>query len=235
MSDRQWPTTKIGTAWLTYDPEDGWSEHDNPNDAMIEFGAIVDHLRDESSDGWHESADTAAWGIWIPIERLRLTVTARAEDDTEEGERCRDEGWDALLDGAVERVEPDAHAEGFCTAKRAAVIAELRIQIAALEAERDALRADLDKAHATIVSIVSIAVACATIDCEDLVAKHTTPDDYDDLVGHVERVVEEGHELRAEVAKARALLTECVAEVEARGVDPSLAAAVRAWLGVGDG
>lgn len=37
------------------------------------------------------------------------------------------------------------------------------------------------------------------------------------------------------LAEARALLTECAAEVEARGVDPSLAAAVRAWLGVVDG
>ena len=35
--------------------------------------------------------------------------------------------------------------------------------------------------------------------------------------------------------KARALLTECAAEVEARGVDPSLAAAVREWLEVPHG
>ena len=41
--------------------------------------------------------------------------------------------------------------------------------------------------------------------------------------------------LEAERDEARAILTECVAEVEARGVDPSLAAAVREWLGVGDG
>lgn len=37
------------------------------------------------------------------------------------------------------------------------------------------------------------------------------------------------------LTEARALLTECVAEVEARGVDPSLAAAVRAWLEVPHG
>lgn len=68
-------------------------------------------------------------------------------------------------------------------------------------AEADALRASLTEARAVITRI---AVACATIDCEDLVAEHTTPDDYDDLVEHVERVVEDGHALRAEVAALRA-------------------------------
>lgn len=40
--------------------------------------------------------------------------------------------------------------------------------------------------------------------------------------------------LEAKCDKARALLTECAVEVEARGVDPSLAAAVRKWLEVSD-
>ncbi len=52
-------------------------------------------------------------------------------------------------------------------------------------AEADALRASLTEARATITRI---AVACATIDCEDLVGA-LTPDDYDDLGGHVEALV----------------------------------------------
>ena len=52
-------------------------------------------------------------------------------------------------------------------------------------AEADALRASLTEARAVITRI---ATACATIDCEDL-AGALTPDDYDDLGGHVEALV----------------------------------------------
>lgn len=149
MTTRQWPATKIGTAWLTYDPDDGWSEHDNPSDAEREFGAIVDHLRDESSDGWHESADTAAWGVWIPIERLRLVATAWPDDDTEDGERCKDAGWDAFLSGNPEKVEPDAAAIDFCVRQEIAAFASMLERVEVLEAERDELRAEVAALKAT--------------------------------------------------------------------------------------
>lgn len=140
MSDRQWPVTKLGTAWLAYHPEDGWSEFDNPADAEACFGQIVDHLRDEASEAWHESADTAAWGIWIPIERLRLEATAWPDDDTEDGERCRSAGWDAFLSGNPEKVEPDAAAIDFCVRREAAAFASMRERVEALEAEVARLR-----------------------------------------------------------------------------------------------
>jgi hypothetical protein len=143
MSDRKWPATKIGSAWMTHDPDDGWYEYDNPSDAESAFGQIVDHLRDEASEAWHESADTAAWGIWIPIERLRLVATAWPDDDTEDGERCKDAGWDAILDGVVERVEADSAALDFCGRRAAATISALR-------AERDEARAEVERLRAVI-------------------------------------------------------------------------------------
>lgn len=143
MADRIWTTTQLGTAWLTCDPDCGWSEHDNPYDAEHEFNRIVDHLRDESSEGWHEAADTAAWGIWIPIERLRLTATAWPDDDTEDGKRCRDAGWDAILEGMVERVAPDTPAMEFCIRMEAMAHQAAREEIARLKAEVERLRRTL--------------------------------------------------------------------------------------------
>jgi hypothetical protein len=143
MSDRKWPATKLGSAWMTYDPDDGWYEYDNPSDAENAFGQIVDHLRDEASEAWHESADTAAWGIWIPIERLRLVATAWPDDDTEDGERCRDAGRDAILEGVVERVDADSAALDFCVRRESAAFAALR-------AERDEARAEVERLRAVI-------------------------------------------------------------------------------------
>lgn len=150
MSDRKWPVSRVGTRWLTYCPRDGWDEHDTAGEAERAFGAIVDHLRDESADGWYESADTAAWGVWIPIERLRLVATAWSDDDTGDGERCRDAGWDAMLDGVVERVDRDSAALDFCVSVEAGAHKAARERIAELESEvdrmRDALRAVADAA-----------------------------------------------------------------------------------------
>lgn len=110
---KQWPNAAISTKWLVYDPEDGWTERDTRDEAEAEFGRAVDYRRDEASECWHESADSIAWGVWIPIERLKLVATAWPDDDSEEGERCRDAGWDAMLDGVVERVEPDQAARDW--------------------------------------------------------------------------------------------------------------------------
>ena len=57
MSDRKWPAAKIGSAWMTHDPDDGWYEYDNPSDAESAFGQIVDHLRDEAVEALDHQAE----------------------------------------------------------------------------------------------------------------------------------------------------------------------------------
>lgn len=141
MSDRKWPASVMGTRWLTYCPHDGWDEHDAPEEAESAFGAIVEHLSDESADGWHESADRAAWGVWLPIERLRLVAAAWSDDDSGDGERCREAGWDAFLNGVVERVEPDSAALEYCVKVEAGAHAAAREEIARLRAEVERLGA----------------------------------------------------------------------------------------------
>ena len=88
-------------AFLVYDPEEGWTEHDTEEDAERVFDAIVDDLRDDASDGWHESADLTAMFRLVPIRRLVLAVTAVPDDGTEDGERCAAAGWDYMCDGVV--------------------------------------------------------------------------------------------------------------------------------------
>ncbi len=62
-----------------------------------------------------------------------------------------------------------------------------------------------------------------------------THDQTEALVRERDTAIAEADALRASLTEARDLLTECAAEVEARGVDPSLVAAIRAWLEVCDG
>lgn len=77
-------------------------------EARAAFDALVERLGDQSSDGWHEDAESACWGELVPRQRLALRITARAEDDTPEGAKCRAEGWDYMAEGEVVDVAPPA-------------------------------------------------------------------------------------------------------------------------------
>lgn len=82
--------------WLVYCPVTGWEAFDTEVEARLAFDATVDLMRDESSEGWHEAAETAVLVQGDVVAGVRLRVTAGAEDDTEDGERCRAAGWDYL-------------------------------------------------------------------------------------------------------------------------------------------
>ena len=111
-----------GCVWLTYDPDDGWEQYDTEREARDALDCIVDHLRDDSSEGWHEEAEQAALYRCERVASLVLTTTATSDDDTEDGGRCRSNGWDFIARGDI---------------------VEHGSTIARLVAERDAARARL--------------------------------------------------------------------------------------------
>ena len=90
-----------GCVWLTYDPDDGWEQYDTEREARDALDCIVDHLRDDSSEGWHEEAERAALYRCERAASLVLTTTATRDDDTEDGRRCRSEGWDFFARGDI--------------------------------------------------------------------------------------------------------------------------------------
>jgi hypothetical protein len=98
--------------YIVNDPEYGPELHETETDARHAFDRIVERLREEAGDGWHDDADSAFWGEVIPRQRLVLRVTARAEDNSEDGEWCREAGLDYLAEGVVEDVTaPDPTAD----------------------------------------------------------------------------------------------------------------------------
>lgn len=94
--------------WLTHD-RDGWTEHDDETDARDAFEREVDHLRDSMSDGYDPDEVMGVRLVRaVIVASLAERITARAEDDSPEGERCRAEGWDhfAELDVVEHPVSP---------------------------------------------------------------------------------------------------------------------------------
>lgn len=79
--------------WLTYCPHDGWEEHETRAEAEIWLDRIVDALRDEAAEGWHEAAEDARLVEARVVRRLELRVT-----------ECLD-GWDYRAEGVLADVE----------------------------------------------------------------------------------------------------------------------------------
>ena len=75
----------------------------------------------------------------------------------------------------------------------------------------------------------------AILDQRDILGGALPGDNWCEAAATLRTMADTIDRLTRERDEARVLLTECAAEVEARGVDPSLVAAIRAWLGVCDG
>lgn len=94
--------------YIVNDPDTGSELYYYEAEARHAFDRIVERLREEAGDGWHDDADSAFWGEVVPRQRLVLRVTARPSDGTAEGERCAAAGLDYLAEGVVEDVDaPD--------------------------------------------------------------------------------------------------------------------------------
>lgn len=86
--------------WMTFDLGSGWEEHDTLRRAQEAFDWVLDELRGEEWD--EEGVDRI--GVWElhPIRTARLVTTATAEDDSEDGETCRERGWQCIAEAVVD-------------------------------------------------------------------------------------------------------------------------------------
>jgi hypothetical protein len=116
--------------WILCIPDCGLEEFDTLTEARDAFDRAVDHLRDEASDGWSEDVESLRLFRCEVVAQLRLRTVATAEDDTEDGERCRDAGWGYFAEGVVEETEPEVEALRAELRDRDAHIERLRLELA---------------------------------------------------------------------------------------------------------
>jgi hypothetical protein len=57
--------------WYSYDPEDGYTTHETPEDAREAAEASLEYHRDRSTDGWHEDTINIEWGLLVPYGETR--------------------------------------------------------------------------------------------------------------------------------------------------------------------
>ena len=114
--------------YIVNDPDTGSELYYYEAEARHAFDRIVERLREEAGDGWHDDADSAFWGEVIPRQWLVLRVTATPNDGTPEGERCAAADWAFIAEGVVEDVPaaaaqpdpppvPDPYAAGLAAGR----------------------------------------------------------------------------------------------------------------------
>ena len=121
--------------WILYVPDCGFEEFDTLDEARDAFDRAADQLRDEAVDGWSEDAENLRLFRCEVVARLRLHTVATAEDDTEDGERCRASGWDYIADGVVEEHPSEVETLRAELRNRDAQIERLRLELACASGE----------------------------------------------------------------------------------------------------
>jgi len=86
------------TIWMTYCPEDGYEEYGTEQEGRDALDGLLDVHRDWASDGVHEDVESVALFRCERVAHVKQTVTATAEDKTEDGKTCRERGWDFMVE-----------------------------------------------------------------------------------------------------------------------------------------
>lgn len=101
--------------WFSYDPNDGFEEHDTREEAQSAAIECIPHYLDEV---WDEEVERVCWGLVAG--HAQRDVIATAADESDAGQRCRDNGWDEEWEYPVVS-DPDAVAliEGAAAIEKA--------------------------------------------------------------------------------------------------------------------
>ena len=86
------------TIWLTYDPEDGFEEYSDEAAGRAALDELLDHHRDQAGEMVHDAVEQVALYRCERIAHIRQTVTATSEDQNEDGQTCRERGWDFMVE-----------------------------------------------------------------------------------------------------------------------------------------
>jgi hypothetical protein len=116
--------------WIVFVPGNGYEGYDTEAGALDAFQRAAEDLHaDAAHDGWPEGTECLAIYEAHPLRTFELEVTAMPDDDTEDGERCRDGKWDFYAEGRVAK-----------HASTAEYIKALENEVEKLRAERAHLR-----------------------------------------------------------------------------------------------
>jgi len=95
---------QFGASWYAYDPETGYDTFETAEEAQRAAEASLDHYRDGSPDGWHESVGEIEWGLLVPYGEARQCDVVNAEDDP----TVAANGWDYRCDYRLHSVRSAA-------------------------------------------------------------------------------------------------------------------------------
>ena len=95
---------QFGASWYAYDPETGYDTFETAVEAQRAAEASLDHYRDGSPDGWHESVGEIEWGLLVPYGEARQCDVVNAEDDP----TVAANGWDYRCDYRLHSVRSAA-------------------------------------------------------------------------------------------------------------------------------
>jgi len=109
------------TIWLTYDPHEGFERFDGEAEGRTALDSLRDYYIEDARDGVDDEVEHVALYRCERVAHLQQTITARAEDDSEDGERCRDSGWGCLVDLDVADDPPPPHERERDEARAAAI------------------------------------------------------------------------------------------------------------------
>jgi hypothetical protein len=144
------------TIWITCDPtlDDRYRQHATKADAEAVWAKIVEAVRDSGDDdGWGDEPYTAALFQCEKVTGMTLRRIASADDMTEDGARCREQGWDFIAEADEVRFPLS---ECPSCARLRTEMARGSVRLAESRAECDNLRA-MAAADRTVAGPIRIA------------------------------------------------------------------------------
>lgn len=87
-------TTEPKDQFYSYDPDQGFEEHDTAEAAESFAEAAIEAYRENADDGWNEEVESVHWGRLLPLG----VATQQPVTDPDSIERARERGFESCVD-----------------------------------------------------------------------------------------------------------------------------------------